>query len=171
MLSQFLQQRDMILAYLLAQTGDLDVAEEVFQEVGIVVVQESQRGTEVKLFSAWIREVSRRRLAEFYRKRNERGEQFVLSGAMADVVDQAFAENAPLCDQQQTMFKKLKECVEQLKRRAREVIQLRYYEEKDNAQIAKSMNWTVPSVRVALSRARKLLSECVQRKMRSEESN
>ena len=53
MLKQFLEQRDAVLAYIRALTGNAAEAEDVFQEVALVVVEEEQRGTQVQNFSAW----------------------------------------------------------------------------------------------------------------------
>jgi DNA-directed RNA polymerase specialized sigma24 family protein len=49
--------------------------------------------------------------------------------------------------------------------RSREVIQQRYQDGKSNSAIATSMGWKLDSVKVALSRARKTLAACIERKL------
>ena len=71
-----------------------------------------------------------------------------------------------MLDQEQTRFSFLQECVEELTGRSREVIQQRYREGKSNSAIAAALEWKLDSVKVALSRARRTLAECVKRKMR-----
>jgi RNA polymerase sigma-70 factor (ECF subfamily) len=45
---------------------------------------------------------------------------------------------------------------------------LRYYGEHSPAEIARLVSWTPNAVRVALSRARTVLQECLERRMRLE---
>lgn len=168
MLKQFLEQRDAVLAYIRALTGNAGEAEDVFQEVALAIAQEEQRGTQVKMFSAWVREIARRRVAEHFRRESQRNRLQQMHESMADVIDQAFAENESLLSDRQLRMMLLDQCLTLLKGRARQVIELRYQQQRDNEQIASLLQWTVESVRVALSRARKTLSECVERRLRLE---
>ena len=60
----------------------------------------------------------------------------------------------------------LRKCLDELAPRAREVVQLRYSVERlDLEEVARRMSWTVGSVKVALSRAKDALWDCVQRRL------
>ena len=168
MLKQFLEQRDAVMAYIRALTGDAAEAEDIFQEVAMVVAQEEQRGTQVKRFPAWVREVARRRVAEHFRLNSQRNRHQQLHESMADVIDQAFAENESMLNERQHRMMLLDECLMLLRGRAKQVVEMRYRQHQNNAQIAELLQWTVESVRVALSRARKTLAECVERRLRLE---
>ena len=63
----------------------------------------------------------------------------------------------------------LRECMEELAARAREVIDLRYGEGCKPAEIARRLGWTPESVYVALSRACTLLRDCIERKNKQQE--
>ena len=168
MLKQFLEHRDAVLAYIRALTGDVAEAEDIFQEVALVIAKEEQRGTQVQRFSPWVREVARRRVAEHFRRESQRNQRRQLHESMADVIDQAFTENESLLSERQHRMMLLDECLALLKGRAKQVIEMRYQQQRNNAQIADLLHWTVESVRVALSRARTTLAECVERRLRLE---
>ena len=69
---QLLEHRDGLFGFILALTHDREAAEEVFQEVGLAVVEEAGKGTQVQRFLAWAHEMARRRIAEYYRKSSRR---------------------------------------------------------------------------------------------------
>lgn len=165
-----LDRRDQLLGMLLAQTRDYDVAEEVFQEMALEVVKEAGRGTQVERFLPWIREVARRRLAEYFRRRARRGAE-LLPGALVDSIGMAFEEEEVSADENRARQKALLECIERLPSRSREVVRRRYGEWLPLERVAQAVAWKVSSVKVALSRARRALMECVERKIRAEEAS
>jgi RNA polymerase sigma-70 factor (ECF subfamily) len=170
LLRQFLQHRDGILAFIFALTRDHDVAEEVFQEVGLAVTDEARRGRQVENFPAWAREIARRRVAAYYRVHGQNRKLLPLSDGLADVVEQAFRENEQAQEQAQLRFKFLHQCMELLKGRSRQVIERRYRHGESIAAIAAYLSWQPDSVKVALSRARKQLADCVKNKLRLHEA-
>ena len=72
-----LEHRDGLLGYVLALTRDRAAAEEVFQEVGLAVVEEAGRATRVAKFLPWVHEMIRRRVAEHFRKNSRRAAYYV----------------------------------------------------------------------------------------------
>ena len=64
----------------------------------------------------------------------------------------------------------LGECKDGPTRQAMRVIDLRYEQSHRQCEIAEIMGWTVNAVNVALARARKALRECVDQKLRAQES-
>jgi RNA polymerase sigma-70 factor (ECF subfamily) len=166
---QFLQHRDAILAFIFALTGNHEVAEEVFQEVGLAITQEARQGRQVDNFRAWAREIARRRVAAYYRVHGKHKAMLPLSDALAEVIEQGFRENELVQEQAQTRFKFLHQCLELLVGRSKQVIEQKYRHGKSIADIADALSWKPESVKVALSRARKQLADCVQNKMRLHE--
>ena len=65
----------------------------------------------------------------------------------------------------ETAIRHLEHCLDQLPSRSREAVELRYQQAHRPPEIARRMGWTVESVHVALSRARAVLKECVQRRL------
>ena len=85
-----------------------------------------------------------------------------------EVIDSLCAE-APVDDPAGDDQVLLRECMEELAARAREVIDLRYGEGCQPAEIARRLGWTPESVYVALPAPGTLLRECVERKNRQRE--
>jgi RNA polymerase sigma-70 factor, ECF subfamily len=162
--SQFLMNRDLLLGFIYSLTRDFDVAEEVFQEVSLVILREARGGTKVGDFMAWAREVGRRRVAEHYRKKAKDPSR-QLSDSMDQLVDQAFAEHQPALEAQQTQMTHLLECLKRISGRSRQVVEGFYHQRKSVKDIAAGLGWHPNSVKVALSRARKALADCVEMRM------
>lgn len=159
--SDFLQHRQELLGFIFALTRDAVVAEEIFQEVALVILREAAAGREVDPFMPWSREIARRRVAEHYRKAG-RGAPVPLTEGMVEVVAQAFEENEEPADHIRLRLKYLGECLRRLTARTRDAIEKRYRSRMGIEEIAASMALRADSVNVMLSRARKALADCVR---------
>lgn len=166
LVKKLLEQRDSLLAYTLALTHDREAAEEIFQEVGLAIVEESHKGTQVANFLAWAHEIVRRRVAEHYRKSSRR--KVARLDSLDEVVGQAFEENA--LDTETSLLREeyLEECIEELPPAQRQMIEQRYRSQSNLREIAKKLDWTDGAVKVALWKARRRLAECVDGKLRVE---
>jgi RNA polymerase sigma-70 factor (ECF subfamily) len=167
---QFLQNRDAILAFVFALTRSRPIAEEVFQEVALAILDEAQQGRQVISFLAWAREIARRRVAAYFRVHGQNKKLLPLPDTLADMIDLAFRENEREQEQCQLRLELLHRCMEQLAGRGRQVIEEKYQNGKPIAAIAENLGWKPESVKVALSRARKQLGDCVQLKLRLQEA-
>jgi RNA polymerase sigma-70 factor (ECF subfamily) len=166
---QLLENRQAIFGYIFALTRDLGAAEEVFQEVALAILEEASSGMEVERFMPWAREVARRRVAKFHRELSKRRRFEPLAGPMIEVISRAFDENPEPAALAQHRMAHLRECMKRLPDRARELIQRRYGDRLGISDIAAAIAWKADSVKVALSRARKALADCIGMKMRSSE--
>jgi RNA polymerase sigma-70 factor (ECF subfamily) len=163
-----LEHRDLLLGYLCALTRDHAIAEEVFQETSLVILEEAKKVPRIANFPAWAREIARRRAAAYFRNANRREGVEQLSGAMTEIIEQAFNENEMSPSDQQRRMTFLLECIERLAGRSREVV-TRFYRDHQNIKaIASALDWQADSVKVALSRARKALADCIHTKMAQE---
>jgi RNA polymerase sigma-70 factor (ECF subfamily) len=161
-----MEHRDLIWGFILSLTRDHEAAEEVFQEVSVAILEEAQDDLQVARFLPWVREVARRRVAGYYRKKaNPRTEP--LSDSLVEVIGQAFAEYEPRVEEQQLRVKLLMGCVERLTGRSRQLIDAFYRGRRSIKDLAAELNWKPESIRVALSRARKALADCVAVRLRA----
>jgi RNA polymerase sigma-70 factor (ECF subfamily) len=165
LVKQFLEHRDMLMGFIYALTRHYDVAEEVFQEVSLAILTEAGKSTEVENFMPWAREVARRRVADYFRRAARRQSVEQLSDSLTNVICHAFTENDSLVEIHQERMKSLLECLKRLSGRSREVVEGHYHERQSLKQIAAAIGWTEGSVKVALSRARKALADCIQIRM------
>lgn len=170
LVKRFLEHRDVILSFIYALAPDYDVAEEIFQNVALAILQESSRATIVENFLGWAREIARHRVADYYRQKARRTAVEHPSSGMIEVIAQAFAENEVGPDASQARMKSLLECLQRLTGRSRDVIHGFYRERKSLRELAAVLDWKENSVKVALSRARKLLADCIHMKLRVQET-
>ena len=167
---QFVQHRDMLYGYILALTRDHNLADDILQDVGVSILTEAKRGVNPEAFISWARGLVRHRVADHYRRLASRRRHEVHFEEFADAVDLAFAEHAPAPEDNQHQLKLLRECLDGLTARVRTIIDLRYSGNRSIGEIAASLSWTPASIKVALSRARRTLADCVGRKLRQEEA-
>ncbi len=171
LIKQLLEYRDGILGFILALTHDLDVAEEIFQNVAMAIVEEDRRATKVTNFIAWAREVARRRVADYFKQRSRREAVEQPSEALVDVISQAFAENESTVEDHRLRLQALTDCVKKLPGKSREMVEGFYSRQLPLKQLAAEMNWQESSLRVALSRARKTLADCVNTRLSRRETS
>jgi RNA polymerase sigma-70 factor (ECF subfamily) len=167
---QFVQHRDMLYGYVFALTRDHDLAEDILQDVGVSILTEAKRGRNPNTFVPWARGLARHRVADHYRRLASRRRHEMPFEAFADAVDLAFAEHAPSPENNEQQLQFLRECLDELTARVRTIIDLRYASRQSVGEIAASLSWTPTSIKVALSRARRTLADCVGRKLRREEA-
>lgn len=167
---QFVQHRDLLYGYILALTRDYNLAEDILQDVGVSILTEAKRGMGPEAFIPWARGVARHRVADQYRRLATRRRHEIHFEGFADAVDLAFAEHAPAPEDNQHQLTLLRECLDGLTAQVRTIIDLRYSGRRSIDEIAASLSWTPASIKVALSRARRTLADCVSRKLRREEA-
>ncbi len=167
---QFVQHRDTLYGYVFALTRDHNAAEDILQDIGVSILTEAQRGTDPANFIPWARGLARHRVADHYRRQSTRNRHEIHLEKFADAVDLAFSEQAPTPADNHCRLKLLRECLDRLTDRVRTIIDLRYSGQKSIDEIASSLSWTPASIKVALSRARRALADCVGRGLRRDEA-
>ena len=163
---QLLEHRDGLFGFVLALTRDREAAEEIFQEVGLAMVEEGMRGTQVLRFLPWAHEMIRRRTAEYYRKSSRR-RTFEHSEPLDEAVALAFQEHAADPAALRQRKDHLEECLEELPPAQRAMIEKRYRDRLPLNKVAAAVAWTLGSVKVGLWKARRQLGRCIEGKMAS----
>ena len=157
-----LVNRAMLLGYINIITGDPTLTEDVFQEVSIVVMDKYGMVKDVDGFRPWARTIARYQALNAVNKR--KSNPVVLSGKTIDLVDQAW-EDCDREDPRVSTVAALERCVDKLTPRARELIQLRYYQDISGQDIAEKLSKPLNTVYVAISRIHRTLAECVQNEL------
>jgi len=160
-----LEHRQALLGFILALTRDFNAAEEIFQETALAILDEASAGRQAEPFLPWAREVARRRVAEFHRNAAQDRRAIAMPSVLIDGIARAFDENEESREESRNRQKQLAACVAALTERVQRMIDLRYHHRLAVAAIAQDVGWTVDAVHVALSRARKTLAECIQRRL------
>jgi RNA polymerase sigma-70 factor (ECF subfamily) len=158
-----LSHRAMLLAYIVSIVRDPDLAEDVFQNVAIVVLDKAAVVTRDEEFPAWARRVARFESLAALRKRKRTPE--LLDPSVLELLEDHWSagDGAPA-----PARKALRECVEKLSPYARQLIQMRYVDDLSGQEVAERLNRSPNTVYVALSRTYRHLAGCVQRRLARE---
>jgi RNA polymerase sigma-70 factor (ECF subfamily) len=159
----FMVHQQALLAYLLSIVPRLPDAQDLLQEVFLVVSRKAGTWREGTEFLPWVCAIARYEALHLARA-NKRG----AVPLEADVLELLHRET-PRVSELETQIDRLKECLNRLSPRARELVMLRYHAIQMPEAIAVTMNWSVGAVRVALTRAKQALRECLKERLMAEE--
>jgi RNA polymerase sigma-70 factor (ECF subfamily) len=158
---ELMRHRSSLFAYILSVVRDFDFAEEILQDVAVVVCEQGADFEPGTNFGAWAARIARNRI--FNRTRAARRE-ILLSTEALDAVERA-GEQAPPSG----WIRAVRACLERVGARARSILLLRYRDGLSGDEIARRIGSTVPAVHMALSRARAAVAECVLGRLAEEE--
>lgn len=154
----FVQHRQAVLAFVLSLEPGLHDADEIVQETFVTASRKAETWTAETNFLAWACTIARFKTLSFHRDKGRRNIRLA-----DDVVDLLAEHTETDFSVFQGQVSALRQCLNQLAPRSHELINLRYHAGQMPAQIASDINWSVNAVRVALTRARHSLRECLNR--------
>jgi RNA polymerase sigma-70 factor, ECF subfamily len=160
----FAQHDRWLFAYLVSLLGSSAHAEEVFQEVCVVLWREYetfQLGTD---FVKWVSVIAHNQVHRFRRQQRRVGPQ--LSDAAVDLLAQDAVERAGLLESRRDA---LRTCLEKLPNKDRQLVQHCYSDSRVTFKgVAQILGRPVNTVYKALNRIRKSLYECIERTLNVE---
>ncbi len=156
-----LEHRRTVYGFIFGLTRDVDVAEEIFQDVSVTVLEETAKRLEVDRFVPWVLGVARNRVSDYYRKNRRRSP---LPAALEDAVAEAFEQAEESREQAARRVQGLLDCVELLPPRQKQILELRYRDRLPLTGVSTEVGWTVNAAKVALSKIRKTLLACLRAK-------
>jgi RNA polymerase sigma-70 factor (ECF subfamily) len=166
-IQQYLQFRSEFMGYLYAMTRDFELAEEVYQNAAVVVIEQSEKSDAIRDFRAWAKEVVRRQALHALRARDDSAKQArAISPELLDVVSDAFLEDDSEAPADREEASALRQCLDELTGRKRDLIAMRYEGSASFDEISEYVGSTPAAVQRALSRVRKMLHGCVERRIR-----
>ena len=158
----------MIQAYSYSIVNDFHLAEDVAQEVALIIASQWEAMPEPPGREPWLKEVIRRKSLEVRRRHRERESllpaetlELVADSFTLDIDAQPESEAAP-SDRREALSR----CLARLSGDARAVVEARYQEDLDCAAIAERVKRPISSIYTILKRARAALAECVERGVR-----
>jgi RNA polymerase sigma-70 factor (ECF subfamily) len=164
---EFQRDRLRLIAYIRSLAGDVDLTEDIFQEVSVIVLQKVEEFIPGRDLQAWCRGIARnvilREREKSRRLRTFEGERIV------ELVDAAFAEHRD-ADPLESRHSLLRACLRMLAAPSRELLKLRYDSSLPLREVAQKLGRTEAAVQVALSRVRKWLLDCVERRAQEQPS-
>jgi RNA polymerase sigma-70 factor (ECF subfamily) len=151
----------MITAYARAITGDAQLAEDVYQEVAVILAQDPTRIPAVEDEAAvWLRAVTRRKALEV-------GRQARRTPRLADDVIELVGEEFSLGpnDGQIMLREAMASCLSSLPQDQRRIVDGRYRDDLTCEDIAVQVGRSVQGVYAVLKRVRVALQDCVERRL------
>jgi RNA polymerase sigma-70 factor (ECF subfamily) len=157
-----LSDRASLLGYVRSLGLDEHLAEDVFQNVCLVVIEKFEQAKNWNHFGAWVRTIARFEAMNAARRQRKTGQLF--DERIIDILDQhwnQYEQESERLDRAAIVQR----CIERLTPYARKLLRLRYQEGMRGADLAAAVQRKVQSVYVALSRAHKAVGACVARSL------
>jgi RNA polymerase sigma-70 factor, ECF subfamily len=162
--SRFLAERHLLTAFIYGLVRDAGAAEDLFQEVWLKLAEAAEKGTPVGDLGKWCRGVARNLILHHWREKRSR--TVVADSRIVDLAARAFDEQAATgrfgSDRRQALL----DCVSSLPGNSRELIRLKYEQGLSVEAVAERVQRPYSGIMMALSRVRKALAVCVDKRLR-----
>ena len=154
-----LEHRSSLFGFILAVTQRMETAEDVFQDVSLAICESADAYVLGTNFSAWSREIARRRIAAQFRQ--EKRAQQLLALLESHGLEAGFARVDEDYSSQLRMAA-LHDCLKGLGPFVRRLFDLRYTARLHFQEIASRVGRRPESVRKAIYRGRAALRKCIE---------
>src|SRR5262245_40064183 len=121
LIKQLLKYQSAFMGYLVAMTRDLDAAQDIFQNVAVVIMD--HRGEEIRDFRAWAKEVVRRQALLYLREKSPDKVRSV-EPLLLDGISQAFEEDTTTAETAKSELDALRRCLANLPEKTRAMVAL-----------------------------------------------
>jgi RNA polymerase sigma-70 factor, ECF subfamily len=155
----FIEHVDELQGFVASLVPEPELVDDVVQETFVAVSARADHYDPKQSFSAWLFIVARDKIRELGGKAAAEARPF------ADEVLDVLAASRTEFGVSARGLQFVDDCIAALAPQARRIVELRYQNAMKPRQVAAAIGWTAASVRVALSRARTAIRECVERKV------
>ncbi len=163
LVTNILKHKRVLSGMITAMVGDVNVAEDLFQEMAVIMTRKREGVTEDCKFVAWARQIAINVVRD-WRKRKARQRVQVLDDRTLESVALVFEEtDEPLWDVRREALQK---CADRLPEKERNVLLRRYEGEEPIEELAASMSMSRGAMDTMLYRIRKALLGCVEARLR-----
>jgi RNA polymerase sigma-70 factor (ECF subfamily) len=159
----FTKHQRRIYLFILSLVPNPVDAEEVLQETNLIIWSKCGQFQPGSNFQAWACQIAHYEVLKFRDRR--RREKLRFSDEFVEVLAREAANQADLLERRRLA---LAHCLAKLKQRDRELIQCRYTPGANGKSVADLLGRPVNSIYQSLGRIRKLLLECVNRRLTAE---
>ena len=159
------EAQPILAGYLCAVVPDFQEAEDLLQDVAVVLLRKFPEYKPEQPFVGWAIGVAKREVL-MSRRRHARSRIFY----QADLMERLAEVCEELTPELEERSRALRECVRTVPGRAAELLRLRYEECLKFDLIAARVGMAAVAVRVMLSRTRATLRECIERKLKFQNS-
>jgi RNA polymerase sigma-70 factor, ECF subfamily len=155
-----------IFGYIFAAVQNLSDAEELYQETSLILWRKFSEYQADTNFGSWACKIAKFEILHFLRSRR-RSHVCFSDKVLANLAEPPVAEpDESLLEHQQL----LAGCVDELPAADQRLIELCYGSRRTIKQVAQELNRSVQTLYNSLSRVRRLLFDCIRRKLAKEDS-
>jgi len=165
LIKQLLRNQGLFMGYLVAITRDLGAAEEIFQNVAVVILEQGAREP-IRDFQAWAKEIVRRQALHYLRE-STRARRHSMAPELIDGLSMALQEEAPGSEGPPRERDLLALCLKILAPRSRRILALRYEKRQSFEEIGAALESSAQAVQRAISRIRLSLHDCIRTRLLS----
>jgi len=171
LIHQYLQLRSEFMGYLYAMTRDAELAEEIYQNAAIVVMEKPDDAGKIRNFRAWAKEIIRRQALHAIRARGTTSRHVLtMSPHLLEAISEAFIEDPSEGFVVVNRTRALQQCLAEMPQDKREMVAMRYERDSSFEYISEKIGSTPSAVQRSLSRIRRMLHGCVRRRMKFAEA-
>ena len=161
-----LEHRAQLWGFLVGLTKDPGRAEDLFQNTYVVLCEKWMQYQPGTNFLAWARQIAR---FEFLASVDPERRAFVT--AEMEVLESAMRAAESGGGAPSRRREALRRCLDEMPQaRSRRVLELRYGEGLPGEKVAQQLGLSLTALYTLLSRVRRLLQECIERRVRAEEA-
>ncbi len=150
-----------LYAFIRAQVNSRTDADELLQQTTTTLWEKFATFDQSQSFIRWACGVAWREV--LLHRRNARRQKLAVSGELGDQIAARFASAAGQVDRRLDV---LQDCMASLKPQSRILVEARYYKGEEVAQIAARSRSSESSIYKSLSKIRRVLLDCIQRKLK-----
>lgn len=154
----FVRHENTIRAFVRSLQPSLSDADDVMQETFLTISRKGSTFEAGSNFLAWACGIARLKVLENFRQRKR-------ANVLSEAAIIALTEDAPSLQSFDEKENALEGCLEQLTPKIRDLLWRRYSRRQSSTEMAKSAGMTSTAVRVALTKARKTLRDCIKLQM------
>lgn len=155
----FVRHENSIRAFVRALQPSLSDADDVMQETFLTISRKASTFEPGTNFLAWACGVARLKVLENFRQRKR-------ANVLSEAAIIALTEDAPSPESLQEREDALTGCLDTLTPKMRDLLWRRYSRRQSSTEMAEAAGMTSTAVRVALSKARVVLRDCINAQLR-----
>ena len=159
------EHADMLLVFLRASLGNISDVDDVFQETMIVAWRRLDEFDHTRPFGPWLRGIARRLVLAHSRNRVRNLCNATVLDRIETRLDQIASREG---DTWEEKLELVRECVRSLPEHYRTVVTERYFQRQPIQQVSELLELSAAAVKKRLQRARSLVLECMQGKLKAE---
>lgn len=165
MSSEFLNERHGLMAFINGLLQNYDEAEDIFQEVWLRLAEAAEKDVEIRDIPKWCRGTAKNLILHHWR--SQRNKKIVIDTELLELVQMSFDEQDDNKDYWAAHREAIRQCTEELPLNSKKVLALKYEKNHSTADIACCLQKTVASISMQLSRLRKVIGDCSEKKLKA----